>query len=213
MSVKAGTEATMGTIHALPVLPRTNLRTVIERTSDAELIKAIALGDRQAMAMLFARHNVRVYRYVARFTGNASLAEDIVSEVFLAVWSGAGSFKENSQVSTWLLAIARHKAIAALRRNSDEPLDDDTTTSLVADDNPEASANQRSHRTVVRKCLMQLPKLQREILDLIYYHEKTLHEVAQIVGIPYSTVKTRVFYARKRMTELLEVAGIYECRA
>ena len=107
---------------------------------DVEGVTPVPAGDRQAMAMLFARHNVRVYRYVARFTGNASLAEDIVSEVFLAVWSGAGSFKENSQVSTWLLAIARHKAIAALRRNSDEPLDDDTTTSLVADDNPDVVA-------------------------------------------------------------------------
>ena len=198
----------MQTTYALPVLPRTRPLTSIERTSDEGLIEAIAAGDRQALGTLFARHNVRVYRFVARLTGNACLAEDIVSEVFLAVWIGADSFKKNSQVSTWLLAIARNKAIATLRRISDQQLDDETAAALVAADDPEMSASQTNRRAVIRKCLMQLPTAQREILDLIYYHEKTLHEVAEIVGIPYSTVKTRVFYARRRMTELLEISGI-----
>lgn len=203
----------MLTTYALPVLPRPCPRTLIEKTPDEALIKAIAIGDRQAMATLFARHNVRVYRFIARLTRNAALAEDVLSEVFLAVWLGANGFKKNSQVSTWLLAIARNKAIAALRRTSPEQLNDEmTATAPAAADDPETSANETSRRTVIRKCLMQLPTAQREILDLIYYHEKTLEQVAQIVGIPYPTVKTRVFYARKSMSELLKNAGIHDSK-
>ena len=93
--------------------------------SDNALIKAIALGDRQAMELLYSRHNVRVYRFSLRITGNATLAEDIVSEVFLDVWRRADGFKANSQVSTWLLAIARNKSLSAVRRRVDAPLDDE----------------------------------------------------------------------------------------
>jgi RNA polymerase sigma-70 factor, ECF subfamily len=204
----AATEAIMQSTYALPVLPRTRSLTLTERTSDEHLINAIAMGDRQALGTLFARHNIRVYRFIVRFTGNASLAEDMVSEVFLAVWLGAASFKKNSRVSTWLLAIARNKTIAALRRISEQQLDDETAAGLVAADDPETSAAQTHRRAIIRKCLMELPTAHREILDLIYYHEKTLCEVAEIVGIPYTTVKTRVFYARRRMSELLESAGV-----
>jgi RNA polymerase sigma-70 factor (ECF subfamily) len=183
----------------------------ILKTSDEDLIAAIAAGDRDAMGTLFTRHSVSVYRFIVRFTRDASLAEDIVSDVFLTVWRGAAGFKQNSQVLTWLLAIARYKAIAALKRSSHERLEDQTAmTALVAADNPEASANQTSRRAVIKRCLMQLPEPQRELLDLVYYHERTLEQVAEIIGIPRGTVKTRVFYARKRMTELLRDAGIRE---
>src|SRR5580704_11574026 len=81
--------------------------------SDEALIKAIADGDRRAMQMLYTRHNVRVYCFILRLINDRSLAEDLVSEVFLVVWQAEG-FKAKSQVSTWLLAIARYKALSAL---------------------------------------------------------------------------------------------------
>jgi hypothetical protein len=93
--------------------------------SDTALVKAIAGGDRRAMQMLYTRHNVRVYRFILRLINDRSLAEDLVSEVFLVVWRQAEGFKAKSQVSTWLLAIARYKALSAIRRRSDEHLDDD----------------------------------------------------------------------------------------
>jgi RNA polymerase sigma-70 factor (ECF subfamily) len=83
---------------------------------DETLLESIAAGDRFAMQVLFQRHNVRIYRFVLRLTGNAAAAEEIVSEVFLEVWRQAATFQAKCQATTWLLTIARHKAISALRR-------------------------------------------------------------------------------------------------
>jgi RNA polymerase sigma-70 factor, ECF subfamily len=178
-------------------------------TSDEALIGAIAAGDRRAMQALYARHNVRVYRFVLRLTNDSSLAEDLASEVFLDVWRAAEGFKAKSQVSTWMLAIARHKALSALRRRSDEQLDEDTAAAIAdSADDAETTANNRDRSAIVQQCLSQLSALHREVLDLVYYHEKSVDEVAEIVGAPANTVKTRMFYARRRMQTLLEAAGL-----
>jgi RNA polymerase sigma-70 factor (ECF subfamily) len=173
------------------------------------LIRAIADGDRRALQALYLRHKVRTYRFVLRLTADAALAEDIVSEVFLDVWRQAVGFKGKSRVSTWILAIARYKALSALRGRSDEQLDDCTATAIAdpADD-PGMMAEQQDRSRIVRKCLSQLSTTHREMLDLVYYQEKSVEEVAQIIGVPCGTVKTRMFYARKRMEKLLETAGI-----
>src|SRR6266480_1358048 len=108
-----------------------------QRTSDEALITAIAAsGDRHAMHVLYVRHNVRVYRFVLRLTNDSSLAEDLVSEVFIDVWRRANGFKGKSQVSTWLLAIARNKALSAMRARLDEQLDDEMAMAIAdpADD-------------------------------------------------------------------------------
>ena len=177
-------------------------------TSDEALIGAIAAGDRRAVQALYARHNVRIYRFVLRLTNDSSLAEDIVSEVFIDVWRGAQAFKAKSQVSTWMLAIARHKALSALRRRSDEQLDKDAAAIADPADDAETTVDQQDRSAVVRHCLSQLSTLHREVLDLVYYHEKSVDEVAEIVGAPVNTVKTRMFYARKRMQTMLEAAGL-----
>ena len=177
-------------------------------TSDETLIRAIAAGDRRAMQALYARYSVRIYRFVLRLTNDRSLAEDIASEVFIDVWRGAEGFKVKSQVSTWMLAIARHKALSALRRRSDERLDENATAIADPADDAETTVDKRDRSALVQHCLSQLSTLHREVLDLIYYHEKSVDEVAEIVGAPTNTVKTRMFYARKRMQTLLDAAGL-----
>jgi RNA polymerase sigma-70 factor (ECF subfamily) len=176
---------------------------------DELLLQSIAAGDKSAMRVLYQRYNVRVYRFILRLVGNADLAEDIVSIVFLEVWRCAGRFKAESQVVTWLLAIARHKAVSALRRRSESQLDD-RMAAAVADprDDPETQMDQKDRREIIQKCLAQLSPCHREIIDLVYYYEKSVKEVAQIVGVPEGTVKTRMFYARKHMSKLLSAAGI-----
>ena len=165
--------------------------TPVQKTSDEALLESIAKGDKSAMQVLFGRHNVRVYRFVSRLAGNASLAEDIVSDVFLDVWRQANRFDGKSKVTTWLLAIARHKALNAMRRNSEMPLNDETAAVVVdPTDDPEAAVHQLKRGDIIRKCLIQLSPAHREIIDLVYYHENSVSEVAQIVGVPASTVKT-----------------------
>jgi RNA polymerase sigma-70 factor (ECF subfamily) len=184
-------------------------RAPVQETSDEALIDLIADGDKRAMQVLYARHNVRVYRFILRLTGNQTLAEDLVSEVFLDVWRQAEGFESKSQVSTWLLAIARYKALSALRRRTDEPLDDDMAATIedTADD-PETAVNTKDRAIIIQKCLTQLSPAHREVIDLVYYHEKSVDEVAQIVGVPPATVKTRMFYARSKMADLLKQSGV-----
>ena len=176
---------------------------------DQSLIKAIAGGDRRAMHTLYTRHNVRIYRFILRLVKNAALAEDLVSEVFVDVWRDARSFKGKSQISTWLLAIARNKAISALRRRCDEQLDEEALA-VVEDpaDNPQILLEKGDRVAIVQRCLAQLSPSHREVLDLVYYHEKSVDEVAEIVGIPVGTVKTRMFYARNHMKASLGTAGL-----
>jgi len=181
----------------------------MQTTSDEVLIARIAGGDRLAMQVLFARHHVRVYRFVLRLVRNDATAEDLISEVFLDVWRQAGKFEGRSQVSTWMLSIARFKALSVLRRRPEAELDDETAERIEdQSDDPETALAKKDKGAVLRNCLTALSTEHREIIDLVYYHEKSVEEVAGIVGIPEATVKTRMFYARKKLSELLKEQGI-----
>ena len=176
-----------------------------EIASDEVLIRRIAGGDQLAMQTLFVRHRVALYRWLLRLVCDEALAEDLLSNVFLDVWRHAAKFEVRSSVSTWLLAIARHKAMSALRRRTNDPLDDEMMAEIPDNaDSAEVILQKQDDIAVLRQCLTQLSPAHREIIDLVYYHEKSIAEVAEIIGAPQNTVKTRMFYARKRVTELLE---------
>ena len=181
----------------------------MQSTSDEVLIGRIANGDRLAMQVLYARHHVRVFRFVVRLVRDESTAEDLISEVFLDIWRQAGRFEGRSSVSTWVLAMARFKALSALRRRPNEELDEDSHVAIEdGSDDPQVALEKKDKSALIRKCLEGLSAQHREIIDLVYYHDKSVEEVAQVVGIPENTVKTRMFYARKRLGELLKAAGI-----
>lgn len=178
-------------------------------TSDEVLLQLIADGDKDAMRVLFARHNVRVFRFLTRIVGNDATAEDLLNEVFLEVWRNAGRFEARSRVSTWILAIARFKALAAMRRRQYDELDDEASE-LIEDtaDDPEISVQKTERSALLQQCLQQLSIAHRQVVDLVYYHEQSIEEVAEIIGVPPSTVKTRVFYARKRIAEMMAERGV-----
>jgi RNA polymerase sigma-70 factor, ECF subfamily len=175
-----------------------------ETSSDEMLIRRIAEGDQLAMRTLFGRHRVPLYRWLLRLVGDEALAEDLLSEVFLDVWRQAAAFEARSSVSTWLLAIARHKALSARRRRTDAELDEKIASS-VADpaDDPEVVLQKKTRATALRHSLARLSPEHGEVIDLVYFHGKSVKEVAEIVGIAAATVKTRMFYARKRLAELV----------
>jgi len=178
-----------------------------EASSDEMLIARIAGGDRLAMQTLFARHRTVVYRWLLRLVGNETVAEDLLSDVFLDVWRQAGRFQARSAVSTWLLAIARFKALSARRTRKDAELDE-TIEATVADpaDDPEVMLAKKHREEVVREAINELSPEHKEIIDLVYYHEKSVDECAQILGVPSGTVKTRMFYARKKLAEMVKGA-------
>jgi RNA polymerase sigma-70 factor, ECF subfamily len=178
-------------------------------TSDETLLGLIAKGDRNAVRLLFVRHYLRIYRFILRIVGNEMAAEDLVNEVFIEVWRNAHRFESRSQVTTWILGIARFKALTALRRRPSEQLDDDFAESVEdTADNPEMLVQKVDRSAVLQACLKQLSNAHRQVIDLIYYHEQSIEEVARITGVPENTVKTRAFHARKRLAELIEARGI-----
>jgi RNA polymerase sigma-70 factor (ECF subfamily) len=178
-----------------------------ETSSDEILVERIAAGNKLAMQALFARHRTSVYRWLLRFVSNEALAEDLLSEVFLDVWRQAARFECRSSVSTWLLSIARHKALSARRRRTDAELDEkiEATVADPADD-PEVALQEKNRDELLRRALTRLSPEHRQVIDLVYYHEKSVDEVARILDVPPATVKTRMFYARKKLAELVKGA-------
>jgi len=184
-----------------------NAATTGEYSSDEMLVTRIAAGDKLAMQALFARHRASVYRWLLRFVGNETVAEDLLSDVFFDVWQQAGRFEGRAAVTTWLLSIARFKALSARRRRTHAELDE-TIEATVPDsaDNPEIALQKKSRSELVRTALMTLSPDHREIIDLVYYHEKSVEDCALILGIPAATVKTRLFYARKKLADQVQEA-------
>jgi RNA polymerase sigma-70 factor (ECF subfamily) len=189
-------------------IPTNNVRrpTII---TDETLIRQIAGGHKLAMRALFARHQVKVYRFALRIVRDAAVADDVVSETFIDAWQHAERFEGRSSVSTWLLGIARHKALTAANRRPTESLDCEQAQSVVDTANdPEAELGDKDRGAVIRRCLQSLSPEHAEIIDLVYYQEKSIKEIVEILGIPENTVKTRMFYARKRLAALVAAEGI-----
>lgn len=181
----------------------------MDSASDAALIRRIAARDQTAMQALYGRHNLRVFRFLLRIVRNESTAEDLMSDVFVEVWQQAGRFEERAQVTTWLLSIARFKALSSLRRRREAELDDEAAGQIEDDaDTPEVIAQKSSKADAMRACIAKLSPDHAEVIQLVYYHEQSVEEVATVLGIPEATVKTRMFYARKKLSELLKAAGI-----
>jgi RNA polymerase sigma-70 factor, ECF subfamily len=185
-----------------------------EETSDLDLIESIADGDRNAMHILYMRHYTGIYRFVYRTLRTKQAAEDTTSDVFLDVWRKADRFEQQCEVSTWLFAIARNKSIDALRRRRTDPLDEDAML-LIEDeaDDPETQLHKRRTDSVVRKCLENLSPAHRAVIELVYFQGKSTLEAAKIAGVARGTVKTRLFYAREQLTQLLGAKGIVAAAA
>jgi RNA polymerase sigma-70 factor (ECF subfamily) len=164
---------------ALAGRPISKFRSLNEQ-SDETLIKAITGSHADPVRSAHVRHSVRVFHFIARLVTDTARAEDLVSEVFIDVWSQAGRFEGRSQVSTWILSIARFKALSALRRRRDAQLDE-TSTEMIADtaDTPEQMVLSIDRNAQLRSCIARMSREHREVIDLVYYHGKSVEEVAE----------------------------------
>ena len=180
----------------------------LKHASDQDLIKAIAAGCQASMRCLFMRHRERVYKFILRAVGDTTTAMDLTSDVFVAVWTQAGTFRGQSSVSTWLLSIARYKAVSALRRRANDTLDIDQFTIVDSADDPETAIEKQDRSRLVRECVLKLSLEHREIVGLLYYDDRSMEEVSRIARIPLGTAKSRASYARRRLSDLLVAAGV-----
>ncbi|WFU78219.1 sigma-70 family RNA polymerase sigma factor [Bradyrhizobium sp. CIAT3101] len=183
-------------------------RFVQEDASDEMLLKNVAEGDKAAMHIIFARHRERVSRFIQRLARNPAVVDDLVNQVFLDVWRSANRFENRARVATWLFSIARFKAIGTWRERTHEDLDQADALGVVdAQDTPDMALDREETKSILRACIDKLSPAHREIIELLYYREKSVAEVSGMIGIPQATVKSRIFYARKRLARNLTEAG------
>jgi RNA polymerase sigma-70 factor (ECF subfamily) len=182
----------------------------MEAADDRALIRAISGGDAKALERLFMRNQTRVFRYLVRMVRNEAFAEELLNEVFLGAWNGASRYEGRSEPATWLLSIAHNKAVSALRKKREVAGYDEETAGEIEDDDdtPDVIAQKADKSAQIRAAMQGLSPEHREILDLVYYQEQSVSEAAEVLGIPEATVKTRMFYARKKLGDILKERGI-----
>ena len=179
--------------------------------SDDALVNRIARGEQAALRALMTRHQVRIARFIRRFVNDRTLVEDLVCDTFFAAWQQAPHFENRSSVATWLMAIARYKALSARERQTvpTEPLDDVLATTIVETGlQPDAVVERDDWARYLRQCLGALPAEQAQLIELVYYRDKSIKEVAHAMGIPENTVKSRMFLARKKLAAMLNAAEL-----
>ena len=172
-------------------------------------IEQIAKGDREAFEKLYSSYSVRLFRYLLTLVQDRNAAEELTNDVLLAAWKGAAEFRGQSKPSTWLFGIARHKALNELRRTNSKMVDIEEAGEVVESrEGPEELLQREMLARCMASALRELSPSHREVLELTFYQELSYQEIAEIMQCSVNTVKTRVFYAKKRLREHLEKAGI-----
>ena len=173
------------------------------------LIERVVEGDREAFRELYSIYERRLYAYLIKVLGNKEDAEDLVVEVMLAVWQGAKSFRGSSRVSTWILGIAHNKAMGRLPQSRQTMMELEEAKDVASPEpDPHSRQVEREHRERISTALQQLSPEHREVIELTFYHELSYAEIAAIAGCPVNTVKTRMFYARQHLKQILAATGL-----
>ncbi len=188
---------------------RRDRRKMHEGTDDRLLMSRIADADEAAMKVLFTRYQARVFGFIRRIMRNDAVAEELTNEVFLEVWRGARNFQGRSSVTTWLLSIAHHRSLNVLRKRREQGWNEEAASQMPdLRDDPEVAVQKADKGAVLRDCSNALSPIDREIIDLVYFHEMSIREAGEVLNVPEGTVKARLFKARKRLAALLDAAGV-----
>jgi len=172
-----------------------------------ELLRGTSERDEKAFRQLYDLTHKRVYFYLCRLIQDKHFAEDILVETYTEVWKGARKFKGKSQVTTWIMGISRNLAMNELRKaKKHDDINDFPNLSDETIPNAEGFDRQR----ILQEAMIKLSMKHREILDLVFFHEMTYHEVSKALEIPINTVKTRVFYAKEALKEILSQIGVHK---
>ena len=177
--------------------------------SDEARVALVARGDEPALAELYDRVGRVAYGLALRVLRDERLAEDAVQEGFLAVWRTAAAFRaERAKASTWILTLVHRRAVDLVRREErrrTDPLDESMAASIAGDEpQPDEAAWLRFERERVQEALARLPDSQREALELAYYGGFSQTELAERLGVPLGTIKSRMFAGLARLRELLD---------
>jgi RNA polymerase sigma factor (sigma-70 family) len=176
----------------------------LEQLSDEALLAQMALGDEPALAELYDRFGAVAYRLAVRVLRDQTLAEDAVQDAFLGAWRTAAAFNpERGTASTWLMTLVHRRAVDLVRREDRRKTDVLDDTPIASDDTIDEQAAVREERRRVQAALAKLPLDQREALELAYYGGLTQSELADRLGVPLGTVKSRMFSGLSKLRDLL----------
>jgi RNA polymerase sigma-70 factor (ECF subfamily) len=185
--------------------PLDRTETLIDREAEdrrlSAFLKLIAKGNEAAFTHLYQATSKSIFFYLFRFLQDRDAAEDVMVEVFTAVWKGAARFEGRSKVTTWLFGIARNQALQALRKQRHHDALEDHED--LADSEAPALDESLADRESVQRALQQISPKRREVLDLVFFHNMAYGEIAELLGIPVNTVKTRVYYAKEALKHAL----------
>lgn len=180
-----------------------------EAATDGKLLDGIAKGDRAAFTQFYQRHNRALFAFLVKLVREREMAEEVLSETMLEVWRQAGRFEGKSSVTTWVFSIAHHKAVSRLRRKREVALDEEVAANIEdSAPTPDKLATDQNMSRLLKGLMERLSLDHREILQLAYFQEFSVQEIADVLDLPENTVKTRMFYARQRLKSLLEAAGV-----
>lgn len=168
------------------------------QANELALLGRVRRGDREAFCELYRRYYPRLYGYLRRLLSDPGTVEEVLDDVMLVVWKDARKYRGDAAVSSWIFAIAYRKAMTAMRteRRYQAPLDRNASADAVA-------SVSSQHDEWIRVALMQLSPDHRQVVELTYFSGFSYQEIAEIVGCPMNTVKTRMFHARRRLRVLL----------
>ncbi|NDJ85789.1 MAG: sigma-70 family RNA polymerase sigma factor [Chloroflexi bacterium] len=174
--------------HSIPIDP------------DRQLVQAMSQGDARALDELYARHGPGVLSFLVSRLSDRQLAEEVLQDVMLAAWKNADGFRGESSVRTWLLVIARNRAINARRRYAPTLVSVDTVFNLQSTDTgPFEAVAREFDKAAVRDAIGYLEPDQREILTLFFYHQLSGPEIAEVLEINPGTVKSRLHRAKEAL--------------
>ena len=172
-----------------------------------ELLQGVKNGDHVAVESIYRQYYSVVYAFVRLQINDLGAAEEIVDDVFMVVFTSANSFKGQSSFKTWVLGIAKNLSRNWLRKIGREPSNqfdstEDQLADLIDPDWPALEQLEREElNVIIQFCMTRLPLSQRETLFYVYFEDLTLEQVAQTLGCPSGTIKSRLFHAKTKMAE------------
>lgn len=176
-------------------------RGLLEQEETA-LLRRVGGGDRLAFQTLYRAYFSRLARFLERMMRNVTLIEEVINDTMLVVWQKADSFDGSCKLSTWIFGIAYRLALKAIH-GLDEPVETPLDHYGAEADEPEHSLQTRQLQAGVGRALDSLPLEQRVVVSLTYYHGMAYQEIADTMGCPLNTVKTRMFHARLKLKDML----------
>ena len=185
-----------------------------EQTHDTDLVRRVAAGDRVALRRIHDRFQRPLIGYLLRFVRDHAVAEELAAEVMVGIWRQAARYEGRSSLETWVFGIAHNKAVSWLRKRREEGMPEGAADALVDERaDPEAEADATSVTDMMSRLIQRLSVEQQAALQLTYYQDMPLEQVADAMGCPVNTVKTRIYYARQHLKRMLADEGIHALAA